>query len=467
MTMTKHWGVALVAILAIGLTTGGELTAQRGRGFGAGRGRGNVDPNLPETPTAVALPAISSAVTGPGAVYESVQSLPPGMGLDHFNYEATEYFVSGTAAKKPYKTRVVVRRPKNNTDFSGFVLAEAMHPSGSAHMFEYDSIYLMDAGHIAVDIGVVGVAQFAEHNAARYGDVMVDGDQVSEVLAQVGALMKQRGSGSPLADVTVRKMILAGTSATAGVLIRYLPAHGVYRTPDMQHIYDGFLPTSTGATIQPVDVPLIQVPTMTEVATGTSTPRQDGDAPGDQFRLYEFAGMSHVDSRDSVRFKPDPCAEPISTYPLQAYMSVALHHLFEWVDNGTVPPRAERMLVDRNVENDGSIMALDEDGNPVGGIRSPYVDVPVASYHAPNRAADTPVANPGAWLAANPGGANLMCRLAGYQKTFTPAELKARYGDTNTYRRRVEARMQELESAGWSLPLYREMILADADRVRF
>ena len=60
-------------------------------------------------------------------------------------------------------------------------------------------------------------------------------------------------------------MVLWGTSATAAVLINYLPGHMVFRTPDMQRIYDGFLPMSTGATIRQVDVPLIEVPTMTEV----------------------------------------------------------------------------------------------------------------------------------------------------------------------------------------------------------
>ena len=100
------------------------------------------------------------------------------------------------------------------------------------------------------------------------------------MLAQVGALIKRNQNDSPLAGLPVRKTILAGTSATAAVLIRYLPAHMVYRTPDMKLIYDGFMPTSTGATVRPVDVPLIQIPTMTEVATGTATARQDGDAGG-------------------------------------------------------------------------------------------------------------------------------------------------------------------------------------------
>src|SRR5690606_40006061 len=68
----------------------------------------------------------------------------------------------------------------------------------------------------------------------------------------------------PLGDVTVRKMVLGGTSMSSGTLLNYLPAHAVYRTPDMQHIYDGYFPTSTGATAPEVDVPMIQMPTMHE-----------------------------------------------------------------------------------------------------------------------------------------------------------------------------------------------------------
>ena len=76
---------------------------------------------------------------------------------------------------------------------------------------------------------------------------------------------------------------------TAGVLINYLPAHMVYRTPKMQRIYDGFLPMSNGAMIRDVDVPMIHVPTMHEVS-GNITNKQDSDEPGKQYRLYEFSG---------------------------------------------------------------------------------------------------------------------------------------------------------------------------------
>ncbi len=202
-----------------------------------------------------------------------------------------------------------------------------MHPSGNAWMFHFTHRYSMTSGHIGLDILTSTHVPFVEFNRERYKDLQVGQGQASEILAQVGALMKSKQSGNPLAGLPLRKMILAGTSASAGVLVNYLPAHMVLRLPDMKPIYDGFLPTSNGATIRQIDVPMIQVPTMTEVMGGNATARQDGDEPGNQFRVYEFAGMAHIDSRDAAAYYPNPCKLPISRFPMAAYMSVALDHL--------------------------------------------------------------------------------------------------------------------------------------------
>ena len=276
--------------------------------------------------------------------YESVQSLAPGKGLANFKYEAKEYFISGTANGQPYKTRIVVRKPSSNSKFSGMVLVEPMHPSGSAHMFEMTSIYTMTSGHAAVDISAGGLQQVIDANPERYKGFQVGNAQVSEIIAQVGALVKSKDPNSPFAGLTVKKMVLGGTSATAGTLIAYLPFHMVFRTPDMQRIYDGFMPTSNGSVIRQIDVPMIHVPTMLEVSNANITTRPDGDAPGDQYRVYEFPGMGHVDSRDNVRLTPNPCAIPLSTFPMQAYMSVGLHYLYQWVDKGIAPPKADRIV---------------------------------------------------------------------------------------------------------------------------
>src|SRR5215207_8996561 len=106
---------------------------------GPGGGRGAVQQNLPTSPTAVTLPTMT-AVNAPAPMFDSAPSLPAEKGLGAYKYQATEYFVSGTANGQPYKTRMVVRMPTDRARFSGLVLVESMHGSGAAHMFEYTSM---------------------------------------------------------------------------------------------------------------------------------------------------------------------------------------------------------------------------------------------------------------------------------------------------------------------------------------
>lgn len=437
--------------------------AQPPGGLGGPRPEPEIE-GIPRVPTAVPLPTLSAPVTGPGPAFDSSPSLARGLDLKHFRYETIEYFVSGTAAGKPYTTRVVVRQPADHRRFSGLVLAESMHVSGAAHMFEFTSGYLMNSGHAAVEIVTTSPQQFVAFNAERYKSLKVENGQQNEIIAQVGALM--RSSASPLAG-PVRKMVMGGTSMSAGTLINYLPAHMVFRTPEMNRIFDGFMPTSNGSTIREIDVPLIQMPTMHEVSTNV-TRRQDGDEPGKQYRLYEFAAIGHVDSRDNVRLLPNPCTKPLSTFLTQAYFSVTLHHLLRWVDEGITPPRAQRILLDRDESNDGSSMALDAHGNPLGGIRSPYVDVPTAKYAPVNTAAEPLIANPSEYVRVNGlQGAQTMCRLSAYQEPFSAEKLRELYGSKREYLRKFEARLNELEREGWSLPFYHDAILTDVAKTEF
>jgi hypothetical protein len=396
-------------------------------------------------------------------MYESVQSLAPGHNLAKYKYEAKEYFISGTAQGQPYKTRIVVRKPASNGKFSGLVLLEAMHPSGSAHMFEFTSIYSMSNGHAAVEIQPAGGLQLVmASNQERYKDFQAANNQTNEIIAQVGALIKSKDRSSPFAGQTVRKIVLGGTSATAATLNAYLPAHLIYRTPDMQRIYDGFMPTSTAASNTKVDVPVIHVPTMHEVQGNQISTRPDSDAAGDQYRMYAFPGMGHVDSRDNVRLLPNPCTNELDTFPAQAYMSVALHYLYQWVDKGIVAPKAVRVV------KDGNTVALDERGNWKGGIRTPYVDVPFAKYAAPNTGAATLPPNPSDYVRINgQRGAQQMCGLSAYQVSFSKEELKKLYGNKRTFKNNFEKRLSELEKAGWSLPVYRDLIQSDAAKIDF
>ena len=95
-----------------------------------------------------------------------------------------------------------------------------------------------------------------------------------------------------------------GTSASSGTVRSYLSAHALFRLPDDRPIFDGFLLTSTnGNTPLPiVDVPMIQMPTQTEVVDlgggRHRVRRSDSDDPGNRFRIFEVAGMPYNNARD-------------------------------------------------------------------------------------------------------------------------------------------------------------------------
>ena len=92
----------------------------------------------------------------------------------------------------------------------------------------------------------------------------------------------------------------------------------------------------------------------------------------------------------------------------------------------------------------------------------------LALMSSENRAAAALPARPSAYVAANgQRGAEQMCGLSAYQVDFTKEELKQIYGSKKAFQNAFEKRLGELEKAGWSLPVYRDMILGDARKVEF
>jgi hypothetical protein len=467
--------VAATGIAAMLLTTtiAGQAPAGQGRGGGgAGGGGGRGGAQLPSSPVAATMPTFKE-VTGPGAMFPGLLRLPDKEDLAHFKYVVKEYFVSGIAQGQPYTTRILVRRPADVKKFSGIVVAEPMHPSGNSWMFHFVHTYAMAQGHISLEIVTGSTAQFTTANTERYKDLQIGNNQANEIIAQAGFLAKSGRRDGPLEGLPLRKMILMGTSASAGIVTGYLPAHMVYRDHDLKPIFDGFLPTSQGGNNQTmkVDVPVILMPTMTEVvsaaAGGNRYRRPDGDAPGDQFRIYEVAGMSHNDSRVNPTYEPDPCKYPVSRFPQGMGMTVGLDHLIQWVDKGKVPPRADYIAVDNDTNNDGSVLALDANGNAKGGVRNPYVDVPVYRYVSPNEGASPPIANAAA-IVANRGGGNgaqFFCGIGGYQLPLTKEQTQALYKNKKDYQSKVEQRTNQLIKEGWLSPVYKDLILADAAKV--
>jgi hypothetical protein len=253
-----------------------------------------------------------------------------------------------------------------------------------------------------------------------------------------------------------------GTSQSSGALVQYLRAHATQRMPDGSAIFDGFFPTSVVGNnpIPQIDVPLIQMNTQTEVnstaAMGNKYRRPDTDEKGNQYRLYEMAGMPHNDSRENPTYTPNPCDKPITRFPDGAMMAMGLDHLIQWVDKGKVPPKAERITVEN-----GAIV-FDQFGNAKGGVRNTYVDVPVAQYGVPNLATGSR-----ATVTINgQQAASFYCGIAGFEMPMNSSDLTLRYKTARDYQEQVSRGLKDLIKAGWFLPLYSKQVESDAREVK-
>ena len=276
-----------------------------------------------------------------------------------------EYLLSGIAEGQPYTTLLVVRAPEDPEDFSGIVVAEPMHSSGFSLMFQNMREYMMSHGHASVEIapqkGPTESVVVAS-NPERYAAISVaSNEQANEIIAQAGELLKANLPDGPLPGMTVRKLILTGTSQSSATVRTYMGGlHASRRLPDGSAIYDGYLPTSTlgSSQLEMVDVPAVHMPTQTEVTSqaegGNLYRREDSDDAMRPYRLYEVAGLPHADSREN-RNNDGRCDLMISSFPLGAMMSVGLHHLVAWIDQGTVPPHADRIVVDGDTAGDGTV----------------------------------------------------------------------------------------------------------------
>jgi hypothetical protein len=93
--------------------------------------------------------------------------------------------------------------------------------------------------------------------------------------------------------------------------------------------------------------------------------------------------------------------------------------LDDWVRKGIPAPHADPI----RVENGKPV--LDEFGNVMGGVRSPLVDVPTAT-----------------WFGSSTGTS--FCFIAGHEVPFDPARLKHLYPNHKAYEREVAAGVTRL-----------------------
>lgn len=417
--MTKAFGRAILALCTIGaFTLAGPLAAQNGG-------------------TAV------TAVPGKSNVILSTYNLA------ELGYTTGEAFIAGTAtsyqlagaattdgiwnarpaATAPFKTRVVVARPKDPARFNGTVVVEWMNVTGGIDVGASWTIShreLIRKGYAWVGVsaqavtieggrGVMGPAPaLKKTNAARYGSLVHPGDAFSfDIFSQVGAALKRPGASGLLGPLVPRRLIASGESQSATFLVGYVNA-----VDPLARVYDGFFVHSrfgmaapldgSGMGIRPEDpafvrfrpdlrVPVLALITETDLIDGRRPGYNQARRPDDRcLRVWEVPGAAHTDNymfgggnRDNGRM---PIAElakifvptrqgPLSleAMPLNPGMphhyvgQAAIAALDAWLRTGRPPASTPQIALAPGRRDDAS---RDVQGIALGGVRTPWVDVP-------------------------------------------------------------------------------------------
>jgi hypothetical protein len=312
----------------------------------------------------------------------------------------------------------------------------------------------------------------------RYGELEHPGDAWSfDIFTQVASLLRAPGDENPLGELVPERLIAAGESQSAACLVTYINAidhHAqlfdgffVHGRPGVGVSIDGiFIPSARGEGIESTRraisakgerirhdarVPVLVLQSETDVILlGGGLADQPDSA---QVRVWEMAGAAHADTytvsagrHDDGTLSPEQLAEllrptsnlmigntdsPINAGPQQHYVSeAALAHLARWAQGGEPPPPAPRLEVDP----EGTGFRTDELGLAVGGIRTPWVEVPAAVMSGLGQSGES------------------FAMLFGRTEPFDDVALKVLYpGGKEEYLKRFEASLDAAIGAGFIL----------------
>jgi hypothetical protein len=407
------------------------------------------------------------------------------------------------ADQAAFETRILVYRPVDSTKFNGTVVIEWFNVSSGTEApsewimthneliregYAWVGVSAQKAGIDGGGINYLGLSlPLKKMNPRRYKSLMHPGDQYSyDIFSQAARAVIHPGSINPLSDLHVQRAIAVGESQSADFMLTYVNA-----VAPMDKLFDGYLihsrmhgsaglsPQTTGASIDfssrsPVQVrndlgiPVMMVQTETDLFGLGSYPDLQPDAT--YFRLWEIAGAAHADhyvsslvglfdSSDSTKSAAvkesryavpllAKCDQPVNSGPQHFVVSAAMAALGNWVRNGVAPPHADRIGVDART----STIMRDNFGNARGGIRTPYVDVPIATLS-------------GEGQSGGPNG-GLFCGLFGTTQLFDSDRLTGLYRDHSVFVSRFSASVDSAVRSGFLLQPDGEVIKTWAQQSR-
>jgi hypothetical protein len=306
---------------------------------------------------------------------------------------------------------------------------------------------------------------------------------VWDILSQVGTWVRSDAASNPLVAgkgrhraSRVDRTYAFGYSQTGSMLITYINAIQPRVVADEgRPIFDGYFVGVAGGrfigaaplnqctpvpplgdprrSIRNAGVPVIQMMSQSDYLTGIASRGPDGNTPPDLYRHYEMAGAGHAtpdelyysarpeDIRAAGRAVPPmECDQgPRSRFPSRIFIDAALRNLDLWSRYGIEAPPGRDILVEDNQP------VLDEFGNVVGGLRSPYLDVPTST-----------------WFGSSTGAS--FCGIAGHEVPFDQARLDALYRNQGVYVLRVVRDTLELVARRYITPYDGQQLIREAAR---
>jgi hypothetical protein len=408
--------------------------------------------------------------------------------LKDYGYEQAEYFISGTAkafgvqaAPASYEVRIQVIRPVDPHRFSGTAVAEWSNVTAQYEIplgWVWTHPYAMKHGDVFVLVGAqeVGVCgnksptpseevcsptSLKGWDSQRYAPLHHPGDAYAfDIYSQAIQAIRHPGKVNPVAGLSVKRVIAYGQSQSATEMDSYL-CNGADNAATV--IDAALIDADLGATLACTSrVPAIQLwseESAKPVATTTGpnhriwmvpgAPHEDkwqssyeeawtnynnlGQAPSipDNASMQADAGNYGQEGAPSSA-KSLTCLPTGDAYPRRYVDDAALQALVDWITGkGEAPvfPSVDFAAGPAPVAfNSTTSYQHDQYLNTTGGLRSPVLDVPVATYIGPT------------------------CGLFGETIPFTPVQLSQLYPTHQDYVSQMQASINSAVTKGALLP---------------
>ncbi len=304
--------------------------------------------------------------------------------------------------------------------------------------------------------------------ASRFSYPETEDGLVWDMLGQLGQVLKSPQRSQLLPGFARPWLYLAGVSQSSLIVRTFAIAfHDRYRMPNGRPVYDGYFGVVGPALLRlnqceadvplrdprqkfaALDVPYVSISSEGEMWLDAYTRQPDRLTPRGGWVNYEVAGGSHgsgevpgvaspiafgASPQDLARAMGPRAAAPAgaampnilppgtrtNNLPWAPFARGAWHNLQLWVRSGALPPRAQPIAVDASFA-----VRRDAEGNALGGLRPPYLEVPTAAHT-------------GSLSAGGMGG------VMGARRPFTAAELGRLYPTPAAYRARFNAAADRL-----------------------